>query len=36
MPEWDAMEDIVDDLDEYEITEVSGKLFFFLWYIVKQ
>jgi hypothetical protein len=30
------MEDIVDDLGEDEITEVSGKLFFFLWYIGKQ
>jgi hypothetical protein len=30
MLDGDAMEDIVDELGEDEITEESGKLFFFL------
>jgi hypothetical protein len=36
MPAGDAMEDIVDELGEDEITEESGKLFFFLQYLDKQ
>jgi hypothetical protein len=36
MPDGDAMEDIVDELSEDEITEESGKLFFFLHYLDKQ
>jgi hypothetical protein len=32
----DAMEDIVDELGEDEITEESGKMFFFLQYLDKQ
>jgi hypothetical protein len=36
MPDGDAMEDIVDELGEDEITEESGKLFFFLQYLDKQ
>jgi hypothetical protein len=36
MPDGDAMYDIVDELSEYEITEESGKLFFFLQYLDKQ
>jgi hypothetical protein len=30
------MEDIVDDMGEDEITEGSGKLFSFFWYLGKQ
>jgi hypothetical protein len=36
MPNRDAMDDIVDELGEDEITEESGKLFFFLRYLDKQ
>jgi hypothetical protein len=36
MPDGDAMDDIVDELGEDEITEESGKLFFFLRYLDKQ
>jgi hypothetical protein len=36
MPDGDAMEDIVDELGEDEITEESCKLFSFLWYLDKQ
>jgi hypothetical protein len=36
MPDGDAMDDIVDELGENEITEESGKLFFFLRYLDKQ
>jgi hypothetical protein len=36
MPDGDAMDDIVDELGVDEITEESGKLFFFLWYLGKQ
>jgi hypothetical protein len=36
MPDGDAMNDIVDELGEDEITEESGKLFFFLQYLDKQ
>jgi hypothetical protein len=36
MPDGDAMEDNVDDLGEDEITEESGKLFFFLRYLGKE
>jgi hypothetical protein len=36
MPDGDAMDDIVDELGEDEITEEHGKLFFFLWYLDKQ
>jgi hypothetical protein len=36
MPDRDAMDDIVDELGEDEITEESGKLFFFLRYLDKQ
>jgi hypothetical protein len=36
MLDGDAMEDIVDELGEDEITEESGKLFFFLRYLGKQ
>jgi hypothetical protein len=36
MPDGDAMEDIVDELGEDEITEESSKLLFFLWYLDKQ
>jgi hypothetical protein len=35
MPDGDAMEDIVDELGEDEITEESYKLFFFLQYLGK-
>jgi hypothetical protein len=35
MPDGDAMEDIVDELGEDEITKESGKLFFFLQYLDK-
>jgi hypothetical protein len=35
MPDRDAMEDIVDELGEYEIMEESDKLFYFLLYLVK-
>jgi hypothetical protein len=36
MPDGDAIDDIVDELGVDEITEESGKLFFFLWYLGKQ
>jgi hypothetical protein len=36
MPDRDAMDDIVDELGEDEITKESGKLFFFLRYLDKQ
>jgi hypothetical protein len=36
MPDGDAMEDIVDELGEDEITEESCKLFFFLQYLGKE
>jgi hypothetical protein len=36
MPDGDVMEDIVDELGEDEITEETGKLFFFLQYLDKQ
>jgi hypothetical protein len=36
MPDRDAMDDIVDELGEDEITEEFGKLFFFLRYLDKQ
>jgi hypothetical protein len=36
MPDGDAMNDIVDELGEDEITEESGKLFLFLEYLDKQ
>jgi hypothetical protein len=36
MTDGDAMEDIVDELGEDEITEEFGKLFFFLQYLDKQ
>jgi hypothetical protein len=36
MPDGDAMEDIVEELGEDEITEESSELFFFLWYLGKQ
>jgi hypothetical protein len=36
MLDGDAMEDIVDEFDEDEIMEESGKLFFFLRYLDKQ
>jgi hypothetical protein len=36
MRDGDAMEDIVDELGEDEITEESCKLFFFLQYLGKE
>jgi hypothetical protein len=36
MSDGDAMDDIVDELGEDEITKESGKLFFFLRYLDKQ
>jgi hypothetical protein len=36
MPDGDAMEDIVDELGEDEITEEFIKLFFFLRYLGKE
>jgi hypothetical protein len=36
MPGGDAMEDIVDELSEDEITKESGKLFFLLQYLGKE
>jgi hypothetical protein len=35
MPDGDAMEVIVDELGEDEITKESGKFFFFLRYLDK-
>jgi hypothetical protein len=36
MLDGDAMEDIVDNLGEDEITEETGKLFFFLRHLGKE